>query len=102
MNDKCDAHDSCIGRIRDDVGSFREDLHTLGVELKELLHAASLSGAMLAMRVERCENEISSLKQGRGVDWRGLAASMCFGLVEKGILVILAMAYYAHKSGFGE
>lgn len=101
MGDKCEAHDQCIGRIHDTVAGFRDELHQLGLELKEMLHDGALLTTKLMMRVEQCENELRHIKTSHDVNWRALAAGMAFGLVEKGVLVILAMAYYAHKSGFG-
>ena len=101
MPDKCDAHDQCMGRIQDTISSLRDEIHQLGIELKEMLHDGALFTTKLMMRLEQCENELRHVKASRDVNWRVLAARTVFGLVEKGLLVLLAMAYYAHRTGFG-
>ena len=101
MPDKCEAHDQCIGRIQDTVSGLRDEMHQLGIELKEMLHDSALLVTRLTMRLEQCEKDLHACKGGRDVNWRVLAARTAFGLVEKGVLVLLAMAYYAHRTGFG-
>ena len=101
MADKCETHDQCMGRIQDTISDLRDEIHQLGVELKEMLHDNALFTTKLMMRLEQCENELRNVRASRDVNWRVLAARTAFGLVEKALLVLLAMAYYAHRTGFG-
>ena len=109
MTDKCASHDECIGRIRDNLDGFRDELHQGIGEIKEMLHDGAIIHTKLIMRLEHQENEIRECwaeivkmkEEYHGVNWKDRAVGMCLGLLEKLIVVIGAMAYWAHTKGWG-
>ena len=102
MSDKCSAHENCMDRIHETMGELRDDLHKGVSEIKDLLHAGAILHTRLDMRIEQCEGEIQRLRAKKQTDWKAMTLNLLFGLVEKGIVVLIAMAYYGHKQGWGE
>lgn len=98
MPDKCEAHDACIGRIHDTLDEIRDEIRKGNDEVRGLLHEGALVHTRHEMRIAQCEEKIGT----SGTDWKGLFVRLGFGLLEKGVILVLGMAYWAHMNGFGK
>jgi hypothetical protein len=90
---------------------FKGDLD----EIKDLIRDSKVVHAEHALRIKNLERIISNIasindlelridrieRSGGGWNWRGNVLRLCVGLVEKGILIIFAMAWWAVINGYG-
>lgn len=91
MAELCDAHDKCLGKIDDSLD-----------ELKDMLRDGTIRFAEHEMRIQNLEKELLAIKQSMGGwNWRGNLLRLIVGLVEKIIIIVAGMAYWAHLNGFG-
>ena len=92
MPDKCQAHDSCMN-------VFREDLE----EIKDMLRDGKIVHKEHGWRIDFLEKQLVLLQNSAGAwGWRTQLLRLGFDLLGKGILIILAMAYYGYKAGWGQ
>lgn len=112
-DDKCASHDDCIGRLHDTVEAFNRKLDSVATEIRDSLHQGEILHTKVLLRLDHCEadikelrvdleDEIGDLRSGHGgIDWKGNMVRLAFGLAEKGAIVIIAMAWYGSRHGWG-
>lgn len=109
MSDKCQSHDQCFARLTDSLEGIRSEVRDGMDEIRDRLRDGQVSFATIRLRQETQDQEnayirqeIAHLKMAQGAwNWRANLARVLTGLVEKGIIIILAMAYWAHVAGYG-
>lgn len=113
MPDKCDSHDKCFERVYHTVESLGDKVDAgFNRVTEQLTKGAILHEKLLLMMdqrekdhiefKERMEAELSKLKNAGRVDWAGQAVGLARGLIEKGILIAVAMMWYAAQNGWGK
>lgn len=91
MADRCDAHDKCMAEAREEIGRLKDRNSDVCIKL-----------ATMEMRLVAMEKDIEAIRRSLGGwNWRGNIMRLFIGLIEKGIIIIVGMAYWAHINGFG-
>jgi hypothetical protein len=100
--------------IKDDLDEIKDLLrdgkvvhaeHALRIQSLERAEAAITAGLAAVAAIERSitdiERRIVRVERAGGWNWRGNILRLGIGLLEKGILIVFAMAWWAMMNGYG-
>lgn len=113
MTNKCESHDKCFERVYGTVESLGDKVDAGFARITEQLTKGAILHEKLLLLIDqrekdhsefktRMEAELQRLKSVGRVDWAGQAVMLVRGLIEKGILIAVAMMWYAAQNGWGK
>ncbi len=99
MNEKCDSHDDCLGRIHKRIEAILEKLDGIKDDLHEWRTAVDVRFTQIEMRLDRCEEQLKTSASGRMDTKRKLTGGM-IDLLKIGVLAIIGAAMWAFANGY--
>ena len=99
MNEKCDSHDDCLGRIHKRIEAIFEKLDGIKDDLHEWRTAVDVRFVQIEMRLALCEKAIAERSEGRSDVKQKLVAG-AIDILKTGILFGIGAAAWAVANGY--
>jgi hypothetical protein len=99
MNDKCSAHDDCLGRIHERIEVMLEKLDDVKDELREWRSAIDVRVERMEMRLSWCEEQLKASESSR-TNAKRQAFGGLIDLLKMAVVGAASAAAWAYANGY--
>ncbi len=100
MNEKCDSHDDCLGRIHKRIEAILEKLDGIKDDLHEWRTAVDVRFVQIEMRLVACEKALAERSEGHS-DVKQKLIGGVVDLLKMAVIAGIGAAVWALRNGYG-